>query len=87
MYSGEDTVVLVNNSAGDLLYLYGERKNQLRAQGVLANPLKLETFNVFFDEYPISASMNSMIELEIMSLYMKNLQAQAPRFVKVSGVQ
>lgn len=83
----EDVIVLVNNSAGDSCRLYGERKSPLRAQGVLAAPLSLETFNVMTDLYPSTGIMNSMIEAEIVSLYMRNLQAQAPRFVKTTGVQ
>jgi len=82
----DDCLVLVNNSAGDMVRLYGERKNHLRAQAVLAEPLKLETFNPFFDNYPSTGIMNSMIELEIVSLYMKNQQAQAPRFSREGGV-
>jgi hypothetical protein len=82
----DDCLVLVNNSTGDTVRLIGERKNHLRAQAILAEPLKLETFNPYFDFYPASASMNSMIELEIVNLYMKNQQAQAPRWSREGGV-
>lgn len=84
---GMECVVWINNSAGDQVRLYGERRNQLRAQAVLASPLKLETFNLMKDEYPVSAGMISAIEQEIVALYMRNLQAQAPRFVRDIGVK
>jgi len=85
--TGMECVVWINNSAGDQVRLYGERRNHLRAQAVLANPMKLETFNPFQDNYPISGGMSSAIEAEIVSLYMKNQQAQAPRFVRSEGVR
>ena len=85
--TGDDSIVLVNNSAGNQIRLYGERRDTLRAQAVLSSPMKLETFNPLFDEYPVSGNMVKSIELNIMNLFMKNLQAQAPRFVRSEGVK
>ncbi len=85
--SGMECVVWINNSAGDQIRLYGERRNHLRAQAVLASPMKLETFNIFTDDYPVMGGLISAIEAEIVSLYMKNLQAQSPRFVRDNGVR
>lgn len=85
--AGMECVVWINSTSGDQVRLYAERRNQLRAQAVLASPLKLETFNPFYDSYPISGGMSSAIEAEIVSLYMKNQQAQAPRFVRSEGVK
>ena len=30
-----DSILILNTSAGDIIRLYGERRNRLRAQGVL----------------------------------------------------
>ena len=83
----EDCVVLVNNTFGDQLWLYGERRNTLRCQGVFASPMQLDTFNPVTDEYPATGDMYPMIEQQIMQLYMRSLQAQAPKFVKETGVK
>lgn len=85
--TGKDSIVLINNSVGNQIRLYGERRDTLRAQGVLSSPMKLETFNPYFDEYPVTGNMVKAIELNIMNLYMKNLQAQAPRFIRDGGVK
>jgi len=83
----EDCVVIVNNSFGDQLWLYGERKNTLRCQAVFASPMQLDTFNPVYDEYPATGDMYPMIEQQIMQLYMRSLQAQAPKFVKETGIK
>ena len=82
-----DAIVILNTTAGDILRLYGERRNRLRAQGVFASPMELETFNPVFDEYPATSDMYAAIEMQIANLYMRSLQASAPKFVKETGVK
>lgn len=82
-----DSILILNTSAGDIIRLYGERRNRLRAQGVFASPMELETFNPIHDEYPATSDMYGAMELQIANMYMKSLQAQAPKFVKETGVK
>lgn len=68
-WGNKDSIVII----GDLIYLFGERKDTLRVQGVFASPMSLSTYNPIYDEYPVTGEMYALMELQMVQLYMKAL--------------